>query len=137
MKKKFFMLFVLTLISATFFAISVNAATPENEEVMPCWENMSDICLTLGFDGDVGTAAVSVSRIGGVTTSIEGTIEVYKKVGSRWVFIDDVSGSSTRSLGLSLDFDAVEGTQYKAVAYITAYGSGGAESETVTKTATA
>lgn len=134
--KRNLLLFFVIVFSAVLLSVSASAAAPKNEEVMPCWENMDSISLTIGFDGDVGTAAVSVARIFGVTTSIEATLEVYRKDGSRWVFIDDVSGSSTRTLGLDLDFDAVEGTQYKAVAYVTAYGPNGAESETVTETAT-
>ena len=129
-------LFFIIVFSAVLLAVSANAAVPENDGVMPCWENMSDISLSIGFDGDVGTATISALRVAGVTTSIEATLEVYKKSGSRWVFVDDTSGSSTRALFLDLEFDAVEGTQYKAVAYVTAYGPNGAESETVTEIAT-
>lgn len=134
--KRNLLLFFVIVFSAVLLTVSANATVPEDEGVMPCWENMSSINLSIGFSEDVGTATVSVSRIAGITTSIEATLEVYRKSGSRWVFVDDVSGSSTRSLGLDLDFDAVEGTQYKAVAYVTAYGPNGAESETVTETAT-
>lgn len=134
--KRNLLFFFIIVFSAVLLAVSASAATPEDEGIMPCWDNMSGINLSIGFSGDVGTATVSVSRVAGVTTSIEATLEVYKKSGSRWVFVDDTSGSSTRGLFLDLEFDAVEGTQYKAVAYVTAYGPSGAESETVTETAT-
>lgn len=136
MKKKSLYL-IITIFSAFIISMTVNAALPEDNGIMPCWENMDDICLTLGFDDEVGEAGVTVGRIAGVTTRIEGTLEIYRKSGTCWIFVDSVSGESTRALGLSLNFDAVDGTTYKAVAEITAYGPNGSESETVTKTATA
>ena len=97
---------------------------------------MSDIEVNVNFSGTAGTAIATISRINGVTTLLEGTLTVYEKVGTRWVEVDSVSDSSTRLLCLELDFDAESGTTYKAEVEVTAHGSSGSESDSVSKTKT-
>ena len=94
---------------------------------------MNDIHVDVHFSGTTGTAEVTVSRIYGVTTLLEGTLTVYKKVGTRWVYVDSVTGSSARTLCLDFDFNAVRGTTYKVVASITAHGEDDSETDSASK----
>ena len=48
-------------------------------------------------------------------TSVEGTVTVYKLVGSDWVYVDSAYESTKRTLFVSVDFVAESGAQYKAV----------------------
>ncbi len=97
---------------------------------------MSGITVNLSFYDTGGLATASISRIKGVTTSLEGTLTVYEKVGSRWVEVDSASDSSTRTLSISLNFDAESGKTYKAEVEVTAYGADGSESDSNSKTKT-
>lgn len=123
-KKSLLTLFVLLM--SVMLIVPSNAAS--DDSVMPCWNNIGDIVVELSFSGTEGCATVDVSRIYSVTTSIAGTLTVYKQVGSQWVYVDTISGVSAYSLGLELYFDATSGTTYKALAEVTAYSSTEAES---------
>ena len=59
-----------------------------------------------------------------------------KKVGNKWIYVASNSGSSTRTLSVDVEFDAVSGVTYKAVAEVTAYGTGGSESDSVSEVQT-
>lgn len=105
---------------------------PQDETISPQWSNMSLIELYFIFSNNEGTAIGEVYKKSS-TTLIEATLTVYKKVGSSWVFVGRTTESSTQSLAIDLDFDAVTGTTYKAVLDVTAYGTSVDESETIEK----
>ena len=127
---------ILTVLTIMTMSANVFAAMPE-EQVVPLWDNMNEITVNLVFDDDdVGTASVKVSRIFGVTTSIEGTLTVYRKSGTQWIYVTETSGEANGTLYIDVDFNATSGTTYKAVADITAYSSTSSESETVSKIST-
>lgn len=135
MKKVVIFILAALMISQNPLGILVDASEP-NYEVMPCWENIDGINISLNFSGTTGTASVTVERIYGVTSSIEATLTVYKKVGSSWVYVTSTSGSSTRNLNLAFDFTGISGVTYKAVADVTATGLGGVETDSVSETCT-
>lgn len=118
----------VTLLSV--FAVPCFAAVPST--VAPLWENILDVDLVISFDGNEGNARGTLTKQPGVT-SVEGTVTVYKLVGSDWVYVDSAYKSTTRTLGVSVDFVAESGVQYKAVFEGTAYRGDVGESHTVTK----
>ena len=117
---------LLTLCLA--FAIPTYAALPENETVMPLWDNINTVLSDMGFSGTIGTASGTVVRKTGVEL-LEGTMTVYQYVDGEWVYVDSAYNSATRgSLGVGLEFTGIPGEYYKAVFYITAYRNGVGES---------
>lgn len=135
MKKVLSCIFAIMMIATMTFNVYATVIDLGNIAA-PCWAYMSVIEVDVNFSGTNGTATASISRINGVTTLLEGTLTVYKKVGTEWEEVDSVSNSSTRLLCLELDFDAVSGTTYKAEVEVTAYGSSGSESDSVSKAKT-
>ena len=135
MKKVLSCIFAIMMMATMTFNVYAAIIDP-GDIAAPCWSYMNDIEVNVNFSGTAGTATATISRIYGVTTLLEGTLTVYEKVGTRWVEVDSVSDSSTRALRLELDFDAVSGTTYKAEVEVTAYGSSGSESDSVSKTNT-
>ena len=125
---------LLVLVMSLSCMVGVSAATGDGNMIVPFWNYMDSIEVSVDFSGTAGTASVEVTRIFGVTTSLEATLTVYKLVGSEWVFVDDASGNSTRMLAVELDFTAESGVTYKAEANVTAYGANGSETETVSQT---
>ena len=115
------------------FSVNAIAAIGDDLIITPYWNYMDSIEVDVNFLSNTGKATATITRIYGVTTSLEATLSVYKKVGSDWTFIDSTSGSSTRTLGLELDFNAESGVTYKAVVDVTAYGNGGSETDTAEK----
>lgn len=124
----------LVLFAMLVFPLSSLAAisSPENE-VEPFWVNIEHITLDITFSQNNGVAVASVGRVFGITTSIEATLTVYVQDGNDWVFVDSTTKSSTRSLAISLEFDAEEGATYKAVLDVIAYGTSVDETETIEK----
>lgn len=112
----------------------ISAKVPNNGIITPCWNYMEAVDIEFNFLNS--TANLLVERRSQVTTKIEGTLTVYKKVGNRWVYVASNSDSSTRTLSVDVEFDAVSGVTYKAVAEVTAYGTGGSESDSVSEVQT-
>lgn len=135
MKKNVSMILAALLLAVTPTVISAAVIDPGNQ-VIPYWEYMNSAEVGISFSGTSGTASVTVDRYLGITTSLEATLTVYKKVGNSWVYVTSTSDSSTRNLNIELDFTGVSGTTYKAVADITAYGDDGSESDSISETAT-
>lgn len=135
MKKLMSLILAVLMMSAMMIPSFAAVITP-GESISPNWNYMSTVTVEVSFLGTAGCATVDVSRIFGVTTSLEGVLTVYEDVDGEWVYVDSVSGSSTRSLGLELYFTATSGTTYMAVADITAYSSTGSESDSLTDTET-
>lgn len=99
--------------------------------ITPLWDNISNIDLVISFYENEGNARGTLTKQSGVT-SVEGTVTVYKLVGSDWVYVDSAYKSTTRTLGVSVDFIAESGVQYKAVFEATAYRGDVGESHTIT-----
>lgn len=126
MKKRILSL-LMAGVTLLMLAVSVSAKVPDGG-ISPCWIYMDDIYVDIGFSGSTGTATLWVSKKS-TATKLEGTLTVYKMVGDDWVYVDSKSDSSTRTLSIDFDFDAKSGVKYKAVADVTAYGSGGSETD--------
>ena len=109
----------------------ISAKVPDSGIIAPQWIYMDSIDISFNFSES--TANVTITRRGLDTTKIEGTLTIYKKVGNRWVYVASDSDSSTRTLSFDVEFDAVSGVTYKAVADVTAYGTGGSESDSVSE----
>ena len=109
--------------------IGVFAALPE--QVQPRWTSIAIIELDMTFDGTVGNAT-GVARKQSTATNIEGTVTVYKQVGSDWVFVaDGYAQKAVGTLFISVDFYAEAGATYKMVFEVTAYTGSAGETETV------
>ena len=127
--KKQVLLSLTALLLCMLFIIPASAAGDDG--IMPLWDSIGDIVTEVSFDGSEGRFSVDVARLFGITTSLEATLTLYKYVDGDWVYMDSISGSSTRSLSLYKTFEAESGVTYKAVAEVTAYSSAGAETATV------
>lgn len=126
-------IFTIILTIVLSFSLNSLAAIPETDTIEPLWVNITAIDLDITFSNGVGTAIGDVYRKAGQTISIDGTLTVYKQVGTSWVYVDSTSKSSTRSLAIDLEFDAEDGATYKAVLDVTAYGTSVDETETITE----
>ena len=108
---------------------------PENVIVQPQWEYVSTTSADISFSGPSGTATAAATRINGVTTKLEGTLTIYRKSGSSWIYVDSISGSTTMSLALELSFTGISGAEYKAVLDVIAYSGSSSESASASDTA--
>ncbi len=133
--KKFFSVILAALLLVATPTITSAAVIGPGNEIVPYWGYMNRAEVNINFSGTSGTASITVERYFGITTSLEATLTVYKKVGNSWVYVTSTSDSSTRNLNIELDFTGVSGVTYKAVADITAYGDDGSEEDTISKTA--
>ena len=128
MKKKLLKMLSI-IIMAALLAIPTSV---QAEELVPLLDNINTLDVDMGFDGTAGNVSGGVTRQAGVVR-MEGTITLYEKVDNQWSFVDEWSGTTTRkSLGISGDFIAVSGREYKAVMTVTAYRNEGTLEETVT-----
>lgn len=131
MKNRLLKLFACFLVIGMLFTVNVFASEAEQSTVTPRWVSIFDIDLTFGFDGNTGCASASASKKPGASM-IEGTLYVYENVNGGWVYIDEIYKSKTiGSLGMTIEFDARSGGEYKAVFVVTAYTDGVPETETV------
>ena len=124
---------LLCVILSSVFVVPCFAAVPPT--ITPLWDNISNMDLIISFDGNEGNARGTLIKQSGVT-SVEGTVTVYKLVDGDWIYVDSAYKSTTRTLGVSVDFVAESGVQYKAVFEGTAYRGDVGESHTITKYAT-
>lgn len=133
-KKLFSLIFaILMVISVPFHSF---AEATENQ-ISPRWSNMNIVSIDIDFSDNVGNASLLVSKVPGVTTSIEADFYIYYKTSNGgWRYLDETSGSSDGTLYLELEFDAVSGREYRAKAVITAYSGSSSESETLYATNT-
>ena len=119
--KKVITLMLACMLLCSAIAIPSYAAVKEETSVMPLWDNISIASVDISFSGTNGNATGNITKQDGVTFS-EGTVFVYKKVGSEWVYVADAYNSTTRyTLAVSCDFPAQSGVEYKAVFSVTAY----------------
>lgn len=104
--------------------------------ITPYWANMNSITMDIYFSGANSIASALVEKVGGVTTLLSGSLTLYRKSGTDWIYVSSTSSASTRTLALTIGFSATSGVQYKSVLNVTAYSATGSESETVTKIST-
>ena len=123
---------VLIMSTVLSFSLPSFAALPENNTIEPLWSNISMINLYFIFSDDVDMACGEVYRKT-TATLIEATLTVYRKEGFRWVTVASNTASSTISLGIDTEFNAIEGATYKAVLDVTAYGTSATDTQTLTE----
>lgn len=124
---------LLLLLLAINLCVGVSVRTyARAPNVSPLWNNIMQLYGTIVFDGTDGTASGSVLGKSG-TTSISGTLTVYRQSGSSWVYVDSTSGtSSTNKLTLECEFTSVSGCYYKSVYEVSVTINGITEPETKT-----
>ena len=123
----------LSLAIIMLCSIPIPTFAAENEEttVTPRWTSIFTMDVDMSFVGSAGNATGS-ARKQSTASHIVGTLYLYKKVGSSWVYMDEVSGSKTvGTLGLSIDFVCETGVQYKAVLTVVAYTNDIGERESI------
>ena len=127
--KKILSLILVLFTLCTAFALPTYAALPEDNAVMPLWENINAVSSEIAFTSEgIGSAEGVVVRKVGVEL-LEGTMTVYKNVNGGWEFVTSAYNSATRgTLGVAAPFEAVPGVEYKAVFNATAYRNGVGES---------
>ncbi len=117
----------LVLVLLCSLSLPVFAAQKEETTAQPRLVGISTMNVTLNFVGDEG-CATATARKNSTASRIEGTLYVYKKVGSSWIEIGSVSGSKTvGTLALVVDFACEKGVEYKAVWEVCAYINGTGE----------
>jgi hypothetical protein len=123
------MILLLTVCICGGLCIQAYALAPD---VSPLWNNIIKLSNRIVFDGTNGSAYGSVSGKSG-TSSISGTLTVYRQSGSSWIYVDSTSGTSSNTiLSLGCDFTAVSGGYYKSVFEVTVTINGLEESATKT-----
>ncbi len=123
---------IVVLILAFCMSLSLCYPVLASSPKSPMWVNIASINSLISFSGTSGNASATVIGRKG-TTAISGTLTVYKQVGSNWVYVDSVSGtSSTLKLDLGVDFTGISGTYYKAVFEVVVTRNGIDEPETKT-----
>lgn len=119
------------MLAGAAFLTPVGAAQIEDAVIEPLWVGISSIDSNITFSNGVGNAIGTLTK-NSTASSMEATLTVYRWSGSQWVFVDSASGTKTRgTLMLSIDFNAVAGTKYKAVFDVTVYTNNVPESESI------
>ncbi|MBQ3590013.1 MAG: hypothetical protein II980_06150 [Clostridia bacterium] len=110
---------MLCFVLLSSFSVISFAALPESD-VQPLYENILNATLSMGFNGNTGNVAGTVTRKTG-TTSMAGIIVVYKYENNDWTKVGEWENTTTRpSLAVVGTFTAEAGAEYKAVFQITA-----------------
>ena len=121
----------LAIIMLCSVSVPVFAAKVPEETVSPRWTSISYMHVDMSFVGSEGNAS-GIARKQSTSEVIVGTLYLYKWNGSTYEYITEVSGRKTiGTLGLSIDFEAESGVQYKAVLSVIAYTNDIGESERI------
>ncbi len=118
-------LVILAFVMALSATTSIYAATINDDVLVPYWNYMSSITLSMSFSSNTGIVSVNVTRYPGITSKIEGTLTIYEKVNGNWISIDSNDYSSSGNLSFDYDFPAKSGVTYKAELDVTSYGKDG------------
>ena len=132
MRKTFNIIVSALLAILTFCSLSVSVFATDNSDnaVTPRWASISSVEVDMAFDGTIADT-VGTARKQSTADYIEGTLILYKKVGSIWVYLDEWSGSkSVGTLAVGGEFACQSGVTYKAVFTVTAYTDGVGETFT-------
>ena len=125
---------IITGILLLSCCVEIQAALPDI--IAPQWVNINKMTNTISFDGTDGSASATLTGESG-TTSMSGTLKVYKETDRGWVFVASDSDSVTgKTMQLSVDFTGVSGGYYKSVFTVTVTRNGVDETETMTDYAT-
>lgn len=97
------------------YSTTVSAATSQTNEIMPLWDNITQVTNTISFSGSNGSVHCSV--LGDAGTTVTAQVKVYRQTASgAWSYVGGDSGSSsTNSLYLTVNFTAKSGAYYKSV----------------------
>ena len=108
------------------------AAQIQEDTVSPRWTSIAAMDVDMSFVGTQGNASAT-ARKQSTAEEIVGTLYLYKWNGSYYEYMDEVSGYKTvGTLGLSIDFVAEVGVQYKALLEVVAYTDGHGEYDSMT-----
>ena len=122
-------LVVLMVCSSSMYIFA--AQIPE-DTVSPRWTSIANMYVDMSFVGTQGNAS-AIARKQSTADNIVGTLYLYKWNGTTYEYMDEVSGYKTiGTLGLSIDFVAEVGVQYKAVWEVVAYTDGHGEYDSMT-----
>ena len=122
-------LVVLMVCSSSMYIFA--AQIPE-DTVSPRWTSIANMYVDMSFVGTQGNAS-AIARKQSTADNIVGTLYLYKWNGTTYEYMDEVSGYKTiGTLGLSIDFVAEVGVQYKAVWEVIAYTDGHGEYDSMT-----
>ena len=122
----------LVVIIVCSASAQIFAAQIQEDTVSPRWTSIAAMDVDMSFVGTQGNA-IGVARKQSTADSIVGTLYLYKWNGTTYEYIDEVSGFKTvGTLGLSIDFVAEVGVQYKAVLEVIAYTDDHGEYEAIT-----
>ena len=114
----------LALILLCSLSVPVFAAQKEETTAQPRLVGISTMNINMNFASNAGQATAT-ARKNSTASRIEGTLRVYKKVGTSWIEIGSASGSKTvGTLALVVDFACEKGVEYKAVWEVCAYING-------------
>ena len=122
----------LVILMVCSSSMHIFAAQMPEDTISPRWTSIWTMDVDMSFVGTQGNA-VGVARKQSTADRIVGTLYLYKWNGSTYEYMDEVSGFKTvGTLGLSIDFVAEVGVQYKAVLEVVAYTDGHGEYEAIT-----
>lgn len=122
----------LIIIMIVSIAVPTLGVDEVQSNVSPRWTSIATMDVVMTFVGTAGNT-VGTARKQSTASHIVGALYLYKWNGSTYEYMDDVWGSKTvGTLGLSIDFEAEVGVQYKAVFVVVAYTDGVGEDETIT-----
>lgn len=122
----------LVILMVCSSSISIFAAQISEQTVSPRWTSIATMNVDMSFVGTQGNASAS-ARKQSTADSITGTLYLYKWNGTTYEYMDEVSGFKTvGTLGLSIDFVAEVGVQYKAVLEVIAYTNDHGEFDSMT-----
>lgn len=121
MRKNLKSLLTLAVCFVCLFSFSIiSFASTGNDEIMPCYENLSMATVDIGYFDDYALVTGVATRQTG-TTKLVGVVNVYGYTNGDWEFISSFAGETTRrSLAISGEFPAEQGVTYKAVFTVSA-----------------
>ena len=122
----------LVILMVCSSSMHIFAAQMPEDTISPRWTSILTMDVDMSFVGTQGNA-IGVARKQSTADSIVGTLFLYKWNGTTYEYIDEVSGFKTvGTLGLSIDFVAEVGVQYKVVLEVIAYTNDHGEYEAIT-----
>ena len=129
--KKVLVLVLTVILSVTMMSIPCFAIY--DADIMPIWDNIASIEVTISFNQSQGTARGIV--IGNMGSYSEGTLTIYEKVNDVWICVAEKT-STTTSLYfvVNVNFNYEAGNEYKAVFEGTVYVDGVGENFSSTNT---
>ena len=116
---------IICIITLLSLGMTVLGAAPENDTIMPLYDNITRAVVNITFSNGTGTAIATVKRASG-TNSMSGILEVYNSNG---VLVASGTNQTTRAtLVISVSFNATIGQTYTAILSATAIKSNVEES---------